>query len=64
MLWNSGLHYKGLKRGVLELSGDNAEFFSDFFIGVTAEERNTVGKHGHLYVFGYDSPKVVDVKQE
>ncbi len=37
---------------------------SDFFIGVTAEEGNTVGKHGHLYVFGYDSPKDVDVQQE
>ncbi len=37
---------------------------SDFFIGVAAEERNIVGKHGHLHVFGYDSPKVVDVQQE
>ncbi len=36
----------------------------DFFIGVAAEERNIVGKHGHLHVFGYDSSKVVDVQQE
>ncbi len=28
------------------------------------EERNIVGKHGHLHVFGYVSPKVVDVQQE
>ncbi len=31
---------------------------------MAAEERNIVGKHGHLHVFGYDSPKVVDVQQE
>ncbi len=38
--------------------------FSDFFFGVAAEEGNVVGKHGHLHVFGYDSPKVVGVQQE
>ncbi len=38
--------------------------FSDFFIGMAAEERNIVGKHGHLYAFRYDSPKVVYVQQE
>ncbi len=36
--------------------------FSDSFIGVAAEERSIVGKHDHLHVFGYDSPKVVDVQ--
>ncbi len=38
--------------------------FSDFFIGVAAEVRNIVGKHGHHHVFGYDPPKVVGVQQE
>ncbi len=38
--------------------------FSDVFVGVAAEERNIGGKHGHLHVFGYDSPKAVDVQQE
>ncbi len=38
--------------------------FSDFFVGAATEERNIVGKHGHLHVFGYGSPKIVDVQLE
>ncbi len=38
--------------------------FSDFFIGVAAQESDIVGKYGHLHIFGYDSPKVVNEQQE
>ncbi len=41
-----------------------SKYVERVFIGVVAEERNIVGKHGHLHVFGFDLPKVIDVQQE
>ncbi len=39
-------------------------FFNDFLNGMASEEGNIVCKHGHFHVFGFDPPKVADVKQE